>query len=96
LSNRTLDRKEIPMPSTVLNEFEVPSLHTAPLSDVLVSSAWAPSPAQAPFSATNSEWLSASYPKDGSSILGLLVAFGLQALTALALYGTWHFWHLLR
>jgi hypothetical protein len=62
--------------------------------DTLPRLGWPASRALASASARESERTSDAV--DGSCLKGLFVGFGLEAFAALAAYGVWHVWQLLR
>jgi hypothetical protein len=80
----------------VLNQFEIESSQPFMLRDILPGAAWAPYRAPTCPIANEMECASDAIEEDGNCVKGFAVAIGLEGAMALAVFGIWHAWHLIR
>jgi hypothetical protein len=84
------------MSSHVLNDFEVQTANTRRRANVYMFPAREPSVPTTRVSISVTNRLTEGSMRDGSCIKGMISALVLEAGMALAAYGIWMIWHVLR
>jgi len=84
------------VPSQVLNNFEAERAKPFMLRDILPGPAWAPYQSRCLSFPGETEGVSDGDEDEGSCVKGSLIAIGLEGVTALAVYGVWLLWHMVR